>query len=69
MQRAVRPARVGDKGTLEAKQRVEFSPYSIAASIEVSIEVPEKQTRQLVRRSEAKEPVCRASARVRATFK
>ena len=41
IQRATRPARVGDKGTLEAKQRVEFSPYSIAASIEVSLEVPE----------------------------
>ena len=65
MQRATRPARVGDKGTLEAKQRVEISSYLIAASIEV----PEKQTRQLVRRSEAKVPVWRISARVCAAFK
>ena len=46
-------------------ERVEFSPYLIAPSIEV----PDKQTRQQVRRSEAKGPVSRASARVRAAFK
>ena len=65
MQRATRPARVADKGTLEAKQRVEFSPYLTAASIEVA----EKQTRQLVRRSEGKRPGWRANARVCAAFK
>ena len=64
MQRAMRPARVGDKGTLEAKQRVEISPCLIAASIEV----PEKQTRQLVRCSEEKGLVWRASARVFPAF-
>ena len=56
MQRATFPAAVGE--------RVEFSPCSIAGSLEV----PEKQTRQLVRRSEAKWPVGRASASVRAAF-
>ena len=38
IQRATRPARVGDKGTLEAKQRVEISPYLIARSIAVQFE-------------------------------